>query len=448
MQVEKNILIVDDEIEHLNSLERIFNKEGYSVTTATRGKAAIEKLRSEPFHVVLTDLKMPGEVSGQDILRTVRTLKLDCQVILMTAFGTVETAVQAMKTGAYDFITKPIRKIRVVKTVERAMEKMNLLEENRQLRMKLEQFDGMAEIIGSSAAMQKPITMVKQAAPSTATILIQGSSGTGKELFARAVHRLSGRDKNNFIAMNCAALPESILEAELFGYEQGAFTGATKRKDGKIMAAHNGTLFLDEIADMSISLQAKLLRVLQEGEVERLGSTKPIKIDFRLVAATNRNLMEEVNNNNFRSDLYYRLNGITIQLPPLTERKEDIPVLTQYFIKSYSKKNNKPVKGLTHKAMEALTNHPWPGNVRELEKSVERAVILSTGSSLQPYDFFEDIPNMQQPEDLRIPFGITLEEIEQRVIKETLKRTAGDKKLAAQILGIAARTIYRKMNQF
>ena len=445
--MEKNILIVDDEEEHLRSLKRLFEKESYLVTTATRGKKAIEILRAESFQVVLTDLKMPGEVDGLDILKTVSTLGLDCQVILMTAFGTVETAVEAMKTGAYDFITKPIRKLQVVKTVERAMEKMALLEENRELRMKLEQADGMAEIIGSSPALQKPLTLIRQAAPSTANIIIQGDSGTGKELFARAIHRLSGREKKSFVAVNCAALPESILESELFGYERGAFTGAFQRKDGRIMAAHGGTLFLDEIGDMSIALQAKLLRVLQEGEVERLGSTTPIKVDFRLLCATNRNMKEEVAKQHFREDLFYRINTITLQLPILEDRKDDIPLLCQHFIRRYSEKNGKPVKNITNKAMEMLIHHPWPGNVRELENAVERAVVLSTGDILQPHDFMEDSPTDQTPSELSIPFGVTLEEIERRIIKETLRRTAGDKKLAAQILGIAVRTIYRKLDQ-
>lgn len=447
MSLEKNILIVDDEEEHLRSLKRLFEKESYLVTTATRGKKAIEILRAESFQVVLTDLKMPGEVDGLDILKTVSTLGLDCQVILMTAFGTVETAVEAMKTGAYDFITKPIRKLQVVKTVERAMEKMALLEENRELRMKLEQADGMAEIIGSSPALQKPLTLIRQAAPSTANIIIQGDSGTGKELFARAIHRLSGREKKSFVAVNCAALPESILESELFGYERGAFTGAFQRKDGRIMAAHGGTLFLDEIGDMSIALQAKLLRVLQEGEVERLGSTTPIKVDFRLLCATNRNMKEEVAKQHFREDLFYRINTITLQLPILEDRKDDIPLLCQHFIRRYSEKNGKPVKNITNKAMEMLIHHPWPGNVRELENAVERAVVLSTGDILQPHDFMEDSPTDQTPSELSIPFGVTLEEIERRIIKETLRRTAGDKKLAAQILGIAVRTIYRKLDQ-
>jgi two-component system response regulator HydG len=444
---EKSILIVDDEPEHLISLERIFTKEGYQVETAARGREAIEKLRSKTPHVVLTDLIMPGEVDGLDVLKTVRTLNLDSQVILMTAYGTVETAVQAMKSGAYDFITKPVRKLQVIKTVERAMEKVSLLEENRELKLRLEQADAGSDIIGSSAAIRKPITLLKQAAPSTATILIQGESGTGKELFAKAVHRTSDRRNKAFIAVNCAALPESILEAELFGYERGAFTGAYQRKDGRIMAAHEGSLFLDEIGDMSLTLQAKLLRVLQEGEIERLGSSVTIKADFRLIAATNQNLKELVENGHFREDLYYRLNVITIQIPPLRDRKDDIPLLAQHFIRHYSKKNSKSIKGITNDTIDLLVNNPWPGNVRELEKAVERAVVLSTSDVLRPTDFFDDIPRQTAPQSIQVPFGSTLEDIEMTVIRETLKRTAGDKKLAAQILGIAVRTIYRKLDQ-
>ncbi len=442
--MEKRILIVDDEVEHLATLARIFEKENYVVETSSRGKDAIDKLRSDDFPVVLTDLIMPGEVDGLDVLKTVRTLELDCQVILMTAYGTVETAVQAMKSGAYDFITKPIRKLQVIQTVERAMERRRLLAENRELRAKLQQVDGLAEIIGSAPAMQKPLTILKQAAPSTATMLILGDSGTGKELFARAIHRLSGREERNFVAVNCAALPESILEAELFGYEKGAFTGATQRKDGRIMAAEGGTLFLDEISDMSLTLQAKLLRLLQEWEFERLGSAKPIKVDFRLVAATNRNLAEEVEAKRFREDLFYRLNVITLTLPPLRDRRDDIPLLSQHFIRRYCEKNNKPIKAISQQAIERLMQHNWPGNVRELEKMIERAVVLTVGNVLEPEDFFEHEGKPKPPSEYKIPFGLTLDEIEQRLIKDTLQRTAGDKKLAAQILGIAVRTIYRK----
>ncbi len=447
--IEKTILIVDDETEHLLSLERLFQKEGYSVSTASRGKEALDKMRSERFHVVLTDMIMPGEVDGLDILKTARTLQLESQIILMTAYGTIETAVEAMKSGAYDFITKPIRKVQVTKTVERAMEKMSLLEENRQLREQLEQVSGRAQIIGSSAAIRKPLKILEQAAPTTAPILIQGESGTGKELFARAIHRQSGRNKKNFVAVNCAALPETILESELFGYERGAFTGATQRKDGRIMAAHEGTLFLDEIGDMSLSLQAKLLRVLEEGEFERLGSTTSIKVDFRLIAATNRQLLQEVAEKRFREDLYYRLNGIPITLPPLRERKDDISLLTQHFVKRHCEENGVKTKGISHKTLDSLLAYKWPGNVRELEKKVQRAVILSAEDTLQPVDFFEEEakPSATQAADFTVPFGLTLEEIEHQVIKETLARTGGDKKLTAQILGIAVRTIYRKIDQ-
>ncbi|RJO68524.1 MAG: sigma-54-dependent Fis family transcriptional regulator [Myxococcales bacterium] len=444
--MEKRILIIDDEEEHLRSLERIFQKEGFDVATASRGKDAIDKLRDNPPPVILTDLIMPGETDGLDILKTVKSLSLDSQVILMTAYGTVETAVQAMKSGAYDFITKPIRKLQVVKTVDRALEKMTLIEENRLLRARLEQVGATSEIIGSSTALQRPLTLLQQAAPSTATILVQGESGTGKELFARGVHRLSGR-QGAFVAVNCAALPESILESELFGHERGAFTGAFQRKEGRIMAAHQGTLFLDEIGDMSLTLQAKLLRVLQEGEFERVGGAAPVKVDFRLVAATNHDLEADVEAKRFRQDLYYRLNTITIQLPPLRDRRDDVLLLTQHFVRLYCEKNHKPLKGIAHKAMEMLENHAWPGNVRQLEKTIERAVVLSTQEVLQPTDFFEEAPAAEPDAGYIIPFGLSLEEIERRIIRETLRRTAGDKKLAAQVLGIASRTIYRKLDQ-
>ena len=417
---------------------------------AGRGREALDALRAHPYDVVLTDLIMPGDVDGMDILKTIRTLELSCPVILMTAFGTIETAVQAMKAGAYDFITKPIRKMQVTKTVERALETQRLRAENRELRAQLSRVTGADEIVGGqSTAMRQCLSRLHQAAPSTASILIQGESGTGKELFARAVHRLSLRAEAPFVAVNCAALPESILESELFGYEKGAFTGAFARKEGLLMAAHAGSLFLDEIADMSLPLQAKLLRVLQEGSFERVGGTTPIHVDFRLIAATNRDLREAVKSREFREDLYYRLQGITLSLPPLRSRGADILPLAQHFIRKYSAKNGKAEKPLSGQTLAVLEAQPWPGNVRELEKAVERAVILANGEELLPGDFFETPPLPPSAQEaskgeIRIPFGTTLEEVERLVMKETLRRTAGDKRLAAQILGIAARTIYRK----
>ncbi len=447
-EAEKRILIVDDEVEHLESLRRIFEREKYQVDTAVKGKEALEKLRQKSYLVMLTDLIMPGGVDGMDLLKAVKALGINTEIVLMTAYGTVETAVQAMKVGAYDFITKPIRRIEVIRTIERAIDRVNLMEENRRLKEQLKRFmgDGV-EIIGSSPALARPMEILRQAAPSVATILIQGDSGTGKELFARAIHEMSGRS-GPFVPINCAALPESILETELFGHEKGAFTGAIARKEGRFETADGGTLFLDEIGDMSPAIQAKVLRVLQDGEFERVGGTQPIKVDVRIISATNKNLRREIEARRFREDLFFRLNVIAINLPPLSERREDIPLLARHFLEKYCRKNHREIKGFSPRAMETLITREWRGNVRELEKSIERAVVLTRGEYIEPGDLFDEIPLEQDLKgEIRVPFGIPLEEIERKIILETLHRTGGDKKLTAQILGVASRTIYRKMGQ-
>jgi len=446
---EKRILIVDDEIEHLESLRRIFEREKYVVDTATKGKEALEKLRQKSYTVMLTDLIMPGGVDGMDLLKATKALGINTEIVLMTAYGTVETAVQAMKVGAYDFITKPIRRVEVIRTIERAIDRVNLMEENKRLKEQLKRFMGVGvEIIGNSSALAKPMEILRQAAASVATILIHGDSGTGKELFARAIHEMSGRS-GPFVPINCAALPESILETELFGHEKGAFTGAISRKEGRFEAADGGTLFLDEIGDMSPSIQAKVLRVLQNGEFERVGGTQPIKVDVRIISATNKNLKNEIEARRFREDLFFRLNVIAINLPPLSERREDIPLLARHFLEKYCLKNKKESRGFSPRAMEIMVTREWRGNVRELEKSIERAVVLSRGEYIEPGDLFDEIPQEQDLKgEIRIPFGIPLEEIERKVILETLHRTGGDKKLTAQVLGVATRTIYRKMGQF
>ncbi len=443
-----DILIVDDDRANLDTLERLFAKDGYGVIRAQRGNEGLDIARSQDVPIVLTDLMMPGEMDGLDLLKGVRAIGLDCDVILMTAYGTVEVAVEAMKEGAYDFITKPFKRVQVLKTVERAWEKRKLLNENKRLRDQLQRNSPLSDIIGSAAAMKRPLEILRQAAPSKATLLISGESGTGKELFARAAHRLSEREGGPFVAVNCAALPESILESELFGYEKGAFTGAASRRAGRFETADGGTLFLDEISDMSLTLQAKLLRVIQEGEFERLGSSRTLKVDVRIVAATNRNLRRLVEEKKFREDLFYRLNVINVRLPPLRERMADIPLLAQYFLTHYAAKNQRNLEGFQRTAMENLLAHPWPGNVRELEKTVERAVILCRGEWIDSGDLFEDTEvhdSTRQP--YVVPFGSTLSEIEKQIIFETLSRFGGDKKVAAQVLGIAARTIYRKLEQ-
>ena len=449
------LLLVDDEPANLDSLERIFAREGYRTQRAETGAAALALLRDRPADVVLTDLMMPG-MSGQELLRAVRAVAPDAEVVLITAYGTVEAAVAAMKDGAYDFLTKPLKRHAVLKSVAQALEKRRLVLENKQLRARLAGVS--SPIVGQSPALRATLDIIRQAAPSSATVLLLGESGTGKELFARALHEHSSRAQQPFVPINCAAIPETILESELFGYERGAFTGAVARKEGRIERAQGGTLFLDEIGELSPAVQVKLLRFLQEGEIERLGGTSTVKVDSRVVAATNRDLSAAVQAGKFREDLYYRLNVIQVVLPPLRERVEDIPLLADYFVARYAAKNSKQFSGITPGAMEALEAYAWPGNVRELENAIERAVVLSPGSEIDidalPQPLLHaargprgPIPPALEGRTLSIPLGTTMEEIELRVIRETLRHTKGDKNLAAQLLGIAARTIYRKLDR-
>ena len=450
------VLVVDDEPEHLASLRRIFEKDGLAVKTAASGELALEVLRTEPVTLILSDLMMPG-MSGIELLKAARTLRPGADFLVMTAYATIELAVEAMREGAYDFVQKPFKAALIRRVIARALERQRLAAENRMLRQELAAVRSGKDraIIGRSPAMQDTLEMVRQAAPSTATVFVHGESGTGKELIARALHDESLRAEGPFVVVNCAALPESILEAELFGYERGAFTGATDTKEGRIERAEGGTLFLDEVGELSLAVQAKLLRVLQEGELERLGSTETRQVDFRLVSATNRDLEEMVRHRTFREDLFYRLNVIGIHLPALRERPEDIPLLVDHFVRRYAAKNDKPVRGVSPDALSALSTWSWPGNVRELENVIERAVVLCRGDVLG----LEDLPPplrtgpvapgapaiRVEGRNVVIPVGTRLEEVEQVMIERTLEETGGDKTLAAQLLGIAARTIYRKL---
>jgi two-component system response regulator HydG len=439
------LLIVDDDPANLASLERIFEREGIDVLTAADGKAALECLRKESIGVCLTDLMMPG-MSGLDLLRASKTVSPGTETIVMTAFGTVETAVEAMKEGAWDFVTKPFKRIQVVRAVRRALDQQKLVLENQALRAQLAGHKQARQIIGASLVMRQTMEMVSQVAPSSATVLVLGESGTGKELLARAIHERSERSAASLVALNCAALPESVLEAELFGHEKGAFTGATSRRAGRFEAADGGTLFLDEIGETSPQLQVKLLRVLQEGEFERVGGNQTQQVDVRIVAATNKNLLEEVKEGRFREDLFYRLNVISITLPPLRERTEDIPLLAHHFTELYADKNRKQVNAITREALDALMVWRWPGNVRELENAIERAVVLCRSDTIG----VDELPPAIRTGSggtraITVPIGTPLEEIERRVIRETLAVTGGDKRLAAQLLGIATRTIYRKI---
>jgi two-component system response regulator HydG len=450
------ILVVDDEPGILDSLSKIFKREGLEVLTAADGVLGLELLRKHRVSVLLTDLMMP-RTTGMDLLKAAKTVAPETEVVLMTAYGTVETAVAAMKEGAYDFVTKPLKRAHVVRIVKNALEKQSLVIENRALRAQLAERRRRA-IIGTSLAWRRTMDTSLQAAASEATVLLLGESGTGKELLARAIHENSARASRPFVPINCAAIPESILEAELFGYEKGAFTGATARREGRFEAAHGGTLFLDEIGDMSRHVQVKLLRVLQEGEIERLGGGgRAIPIDIRLIAATNVDLQRAVREGRFREDLYYRLNVVPVQVPPLRDRREDVPLLAQHFIQLYAEKNGKTITGCSRRAIDVMSDYGWPGNVRELENTLERAVVLSRETSIGEDDLPREVREGAAASAgggggggaggpaLSFAIGTPLAEIEMRVITETLRQTKGDKRLAAKLLGIATRTIYRRL---
>jgi DNA-binding NtrC family response regulator len=438
------VLVVDDEAPHLASIERIIVREGMRALTADSARAALELARRHRIHVVITDLMMPG-TSGIELLKAIKQISPDTEVVVMTAYGTVETAVQAMREGAYDFIEKPLKRMTLVKSVRKAAERRSLLTENRTLRQELKLLRR-REIVGNSHALRRVLDVATQAAPSMATVLVLGESGTGKELIARFIHERSARAQGPFIGVNCAAIPETILEAELFGHERGAFTGAVARREGRFAKAAGGTLFLDEIAELSPSVQVKLLRVLQEGEYEPVGGDTQ-RADVRIVAATNRDLRAEVASGRFREDLFYRLNVIAVTAPPLRSRKEDIPLLVDHFLGAYCAKNGRPRLEPAREVSHALLDYSWPGNVRELENVIERAVVLCRGDVLGIDDLPEHVANASSPEPEVLTFsvGTSLDEVEMRLIRETLKHTRGDKSLAAQLLGISTRTIYRKL---
>jgi DNA-binding NtrC family response regulator len=439
------VLVVDDERSNVESLEKIFLREGMRVLTAFDAKRALEQVRSHKVDVVLTDLMMPG-TTGLELLPAIKQVAPDVEVVLMTAYGSVEAAVSAMREGAYDFVEKPLKRLSIVKSVKKAAERQKLVAENRSLKDEIKLLTT-REMVGSSPVWRRAVDVASQAAPSMATVLILGESGTGKELFARFIHERSSRVKGPFLAVNCAAIPETILESELFGHERGAFTGAIARKDGRFAKAAGGTLFLDEIGELSPAVQVKLLRVLQEGEYEPVGGNT-MRADVRIVAATNRDLLAEVSAGRFREDLYYRLNVIAITAPPLRARREDIPLLIDHFLGLYCAKNGRPRLKPTRGALERLHDYGWPGNVRELENVIERGVVLCRGDALTEADLPDTIARAERrvASVLSFPVGTPLGEIELRVIRETLRHTKGDKSIAAQLLGISTRTIYRKLD--
>ena len=447
---KKNILVVEDDPTNLATVSMILEKDGYQVFQAENGSKALDILSKSEVNVLVTDLKMPN-MDGVELLDITKKNHALVEVILITAHGTVEIAVEAMKKGAYDFITKPFRKIDITKTVRQALDKYELSAENKILREKLKQIEDENKFVGKSLKMKKIIELSMQIAESSSTVLICGDSGAGKEVLAEMIHNYSPRNSQPLVKISCAAIPETLLEGELFGYEKGAFTGAVKSKAGRFEIANQGTMFLDEIGEIPQSIQVKLLRVLEDGVFQRLGSNKNIKTDVRIIAATNKDLSEAVKNKSFREDLYYRLNVFKIDIPKLAERLEDIPLLVSHFIKKYARKLNKEIIGLSREAMDILYKHNWPGNVRELENVIEHACVLTKEKIINKHDLSSEIQAIEKEggsSNINIPIGTTMGDIEKKVLLETLRFTNGDKTKAANLLGIAARTIYRKLDEY
>lgn len=448
MKNTSKVLVVDDDPAHRTMLRTLLTGWGYTIIEADDGSTAIEKVKDEPFDLILMDIRML-KVSGLEALPEIKGYNPAIPVIIMTAYSSVETAVNALKSGAYDYLTKPLDFDVLRLTMERAMDHSQLKEENRLLRETLgSQFDRQ-NIIGQSTAMVKLLETVAQVAPSEATVLITGESGTGKEMVAGAIHFNSHRKDGPFVKINCAAITETLLESELFGHEKGAFTGAHRKKEGRFRQAHGGSIFLDEISEMSLSMQVKLLRVLQEREITRVGGEEVIKVDVRLLAATNKDLLQEIESGRFREDLYYRLNVVTLNIAPLRERREDIPLLAQHFLKMFAEKNRKKIKGFNPHAMDRLIRYDWPGNIRELMNAVERAAVLSLSEYLDEEDLplvLRDMPSSEgDPLKGAIPLEMPLEEVEKATILKTLEAAGGNKSEAARRLGITRRTLHKKL---
>jgi DNA-binding NtrC family response regulator len=443
------ILIVEDEAKMLRLLELNLSEEGYTVQTAPDAETGLKLLRQDRIDLVVTDLKLPG-MNGLEFLAAAKRVDARLPVIVMTAYGTVETAVEAMKAGASDYVLKPFSLEEIKLIVRKELDVHSLREENRSLREALGRRYEFKNIIAHSARMQEVLATVDRVAPTNSTVLLGGESGVGKDLIARAIHQHSRRASGPFVKINCTAIPENLLESELFGYEKGAFTGAVNSKPGKFELADKGTIFLDEIGDVPGTIQVKLLRVLQDRDFERLGGTKTLKVDVRVVAATNQDLRAALEEGTFREDLYYRLNVVPISLPPLRERKEDIPYLVDHFIERFAKESGKPIRGITPAAQKLLMEFHWPGNVREVENIIERAVALSSGDTLDIGDIRldyspakpggADSASSAMPAGGSAPFppeGVTLEQFEDEIIKEAVRRANGNKSQAARLLGLS-----------
>jgi DNA-binding NtrC family response regulator len=441
------ILIIDDEANARAALSEILREEGYATETAADGFKGLGKLEEFQADVILTDLKMPG-LDGIAFMEKARPLMPGAVFVVMTAFGTITSAVEAVKKGAENYLTKPLEYEVLTAVVERAMEKAKLMQETRQLRDKLRDRNAFGHIVCADPKMREVLDLVAQIGPSKASVLVTGESGTGKELIAEAIHAASPRAGKPLVRLHCAALAESLLESELFGHERGAFTGAVARREGRFKQAEGGTLFLDEIGEIPMSTQVKLLRVLQEKAFERVGGNETLKVDVRIIAATNRDLKAEIKKGSFREDLFYRLNVVAIELPPLRDRKADVPALASFFLRRYAEENGKSIEGFSDATIEVLTGYSWPGNVRELENVVERAVVLCDGAHIEPRHLPPTIsPDAQRTGPPPIP-GSTIQDLERYAILKTLEACGGSTSKAAMILGVSTRKIQYKLHEY
>jgi two-component system response regulator HydG len=451
MRNSNNVLVVDDDPAHRTMLRTLLTGWGYAIDESDDGSAAIERVHEQAFDLIMMDIRMV-KVSGLQALAEIKALNPAIPIIIMTAYSSVESAVEALKSGAYDYLTKPLDFDELRLVMERAMEHSHLREENRLLRETLGVHFDTQHIIGRSAPMMRLMETVAQVAPSEATVLITGESGTGKEMVAGAIHFNSPRKDGPFVKINCAAITETLLESELFGHEKGAFTGAHRQKAGRFRQAHGGSLFLDEISEMSLAMQVKLLRVLQEREITRVGGEEVIKVDVRIIAATNKDLAREIEVGRFREDLYYRLNVVALEMPPLRERREDIPLLAQHFLEALSKENRKNIKGFTPQAMDRLIKYDWPGNVRELMNAVERGVVLSRSPYLDEEVLSLISSDELSSQDISSGDGLNadmpLDEVEKATILKTLESAGGNKSEAARRLGITRRTLHKRLKLY
>lgn len=451
MKTEQTIMVVDDDSAHRLMLKKLLGGWGYGVSEADDGAVAVEAARLQSFDLILMDIRMLN-MSGIEALEQIKQINQAVPVIIMTAYASVETAVSALKKGAYDYLTKPLDFDELKIAIERATEHSRLKRENENLKIRLGQQFDRQRIIGRSLSMNRLLETVAQVAPTEATVLIAGESGTGKEMIANAIHYNSPRKDAAFVKINCAALTETLLESELFGHEKGAFTGAERRREGKFVQAHGGTLFLDEVSEMSRAMQVKLLRVLQEREVNRVGGSEMIKVDVRVVAASNKDLKEEIQKGNFREDLFYRLNVVSLTVPPLRERKEDILLLIQHFLEVFAGRNQKVIRGFTPAALEKIMAYGWPGNIRELMNAVERAVVLARTDVLDEGDMalMTEAPGRQENSTggEKSSQNLSLEDVEKRRILEALDHCGGNKSEAARCLGITRKTLRAKLQRY